>query len=469
MQKTFQIITVFILIIFVNACSVGKRYQRPTVQLPQQFNNTVPSDSSVASVEWKSFFKDTTLIRLIDSAVKNSYDLQLAVKRIEEAQAYVKQAKMNYVPTIDIGANATISNPSNNSLNGKSLESFIGQNHIEDYTLSATVSWDIYSWGKIRYQKEAALANYLETYEGARTVQTTLVAEIANGYYNLLMLDEQLHIAQKNVALTDTLVNMMRLEKTAGQVTELAVEQIEVQQQTAQLLIPQLEQQITIQENTIKILSGELPAPIERHASIDSAFVWNDLSTGFPAELLSRRPDVRANEMALVAANANVGVAKASMYPSLNITASGGLNAFKASDWFSIPASLFFTLTGSIVQPLLHHRELKTKYEVSEVQREEAVITFRQSVLNAGGEVVNAMVQLDKLKSQQQISSAQVDTLHKAIGNASLLFRSGLADYLEVITAQSNSLNAELNLADIQRQRLSAAVELYRSLGGGWK
>lgn len=469
MQKIFQIITIFIFIIFINACSVGKQYQQPTVQLPQQFNSTASADSSVASIEWKSFFRDTTLISLIDAALQNSYDLQLAVKRIEEAQAYVKQAKMNYVPTIDLSAGATTSNPSNNSLDGKSLASFIGQNHVEDYTLSATVSWDIYSWGKIRYQKDAALANYLQTYEGAKTVQTTLISEIATGYYNLLMLDEQLHIAQKNVALTDTLVNMMKLQKTAGQVTELAVQQIEVQQQTAALLIPQLEQQIAIQENTIKILSGELPSSIKRTANIKSAFVWDDLSAGLPAELLSRRPDVRSAEMELVAANANVGVAKASMYPSLNITASGGLNAFKASNWFTIPASLFFTVTGSIVQPLLHHRELKTKYEVSEVQKEEAVITFRQSVLNAGGEVMNALVSLDKLKTQQQISNAQVDTLHKAIGNATLLFKSGLADYLEVITAQSNSLTAELNLADIQRQRLSAAVELYRALGGGWK
>jgi NodT family efflux transporter outer membrane factor (OMF) lipoprotein len=439
------------------------------VQLPQQFENAVSADSSVAGIEWKSFFKDPALISLIDSALKNSYDLQLAVKHIEEAQAYVKQAKMNYVPTIDLSANATTTNPSNNSLDGKSLQSIIGKNHVEDYTLSATVSWDVYSWGKIKYQKEAALANYLQTYEGARTVQTTLIAEIATGYYNLLMLDKQLNIAQRNVALTDTLVNMMQLQKIAGQVTELAVQQTEVQRQAAALLIPQLEQQIAIQENTIKILSGELPASIKRNATIDSAYVWNDLSTGLPAELLSRRPDVRSNEMALVAANANVGVAKASMYPSLNITAAGGLNAFKASKWFTMPASLFYTGAAGIVQPVLQHRNLKTQYEVAQVRKDEAVLNFRQSVLNAGGEVVNAMVQLDKLKTQQQISNAQVDTLHKAIGNATLLFKSGLADYLEVITAQSNSLTAELNLADIKRQRLASAVELYRALGGGWK
>jgi NodT family efflux transporter outer membrane factor (OMF) lipoprotein len=459
---------IFFLILFISACTVGKKYQRPTVQLPEKFNNTTPPDSSVASVEWKNFFKDTTLISLIDAALKNSYDLQFAMKRIEEAEAYVRQSKMNYVPRVDVGAFATSSNPSNNSLNGKSLESFIGQPHVEDYTLSATVSWDVYSWGKIRYQKEAALADYLQSYEGARTIRTTLVAEIATGYYNLLMLDKQLDIAHKNVDITDTLVKMMRLQKIAGQVTELAVQQAEVQQQTAMLLVPQLEKQVAIQENTIRILSGGLPSSINRFADIDSAFVWNDLSTGFPAELLSRRPDVRANEMAIVAANANAGSAEASMYPSINITATGGLNAFKASSWFTMPASLFFTLSGSVVQPLLNHRELKTKYEVAEVQKEEAVITFRQSVLNAGGEVVNAMVQLDKLKTEQEISSAQVDTLYKATGNATLLFKSGMADYLEVLTAQTKSLVAELTLADIKRQRLSAAVELYRSLGGGW-
>ena len=468
MQRKFYLY-IFLLILFINACSVGKEYQRPTVQLPQQFDAAVPSDSGVAAIEWRNFFKDPVLIGLIDSALRNSYDLQLAVKRIEEAQAYVKQSKMNYVPTVDVGAFATSSNPSNNSLNGKSLESFIGQNHVEDYALSATVSWDVYSWGKIKYQKESALADYLSSYEGARAVQSTLVAEIATGYYNLLMLDKQLDIAQKNIELTATTVKMMRLQKTAGQVTELAVQQTESQYQTALLLVPELEKQIAIQENTIRILSGELPSNIERHADMDSAYVWDNLPAGFPAALLSRRPDVRAREMELVRANANTGVARASMYPSLNITASAGLNAFQASDWFTMPASLFFTLTGSIVQPLLHHRELKTQYEVSEVQKEAAIISFRQSVLAAGGEVVNALVQIDKLKTEQEISAAQVDTLSKATGNAALLFKSGLADYLEVITAQSRSLAAELTLADIKRQRLAAAVELYRSLGGGWE
>jgi outer membrane protein TolC len=262
---------------------------------------------------------------------------------------------------------------------------------------------------------------------------------------------------------------MMRLEKQGGQVTELAVQQAEVQQQTAALLIPQLEKEISIQENTIRILSGESPGAVARSARLNGVTAWDELPTGVPAAMISRRPDVRSKEMALVLANANVGIAQAQMYPSFNITASGGLNAFKASKWFVMPASLFATAAGTVAQPILQHRQLKTNLEVAQIQRDEAVISFRQSALNATGEVVNALVSMDKLNTEKQIAFAQVDTLKKAISNAQLLFKSGMADYLEVITAQSNSLNAELSLADIQRQQLSAMVELYRSLGGGWK
>ena len=185
--------------------------------------------------------------------------------------------------------------------------------------------------------------------------------------------------------------------------------------------------------------------------------------------MVGRRPDVRSNEMALMIANAQVGVAQANMYPALNITVGTGLESFKASNWFSIPNSIFGLAAGTIAQPIFKRKELRTQFEVAKLQREESVIVFRQSVLNAVGEVSDALVQLDKLKQQQQIAVGQVDTLQHAIFNARLLFKSDLANYLEVITAQANALQAELNLASIQRQQLSAMVDLYRSLGGGWK
>ena len=462
-------VTLFLVIIMI-ACRVGKNYQQPALELPKQFSRITPSDaSSIATMEWKQFFKDTTLQRLIENALTGNFDLQLATRRIAEAEAYVKQARMNYVPAVQAQLSATTTMPSKNSLSGISLKSFLGTNHVEDYSMTLGVSWEADVWGKMRQQKEAALANYLQTYEGRRAVQTALVANIANGYFNLLKLDAQMAVTRKNLALSDTIVLMMRLQKNAGQVTELAVQQAHVQRQTAALIVPQLEQQIAIEENTLRILSGELPAPVNRSVQLKTVSVWDDLRTGLPAAMVSRRPDVRATEMALVAANANVGIAQAYMYPSLNITAAGGLNAFKASKWFVVPTSLFGTAAGSIIQPILQRRQLKTQLEVAQIQRDQAVISFRQSALTAIGEVVNALVSLDKLKTQKQIATAQVDTLQKTIHNAKMLFKSGLADYLEVITAQSNSLQAELALADIQRLRLSATVELYRSLGGGVK
>jgi NodT family efflux transporter outer membrane factor (OMF) lipoprotein len=469
-KSNITIYSTLALVALLAACHMGKDYQRSDLSLPAQFaNTTAPSDSSVADMEWKKFFADATLQSLISHALQNSFDVQLAMKRVEEARAYANQAKVNWAPTIQANINASSSFPSKNSLNGLSLKNFLGKEHIEDYTLGAGLTWEIDVWGKLRRQREAAGADYLQSYEAGRAIQTALVANIASSYFNLLMLDAQLVIARRNANLGDSIVQIIKLQKTAGQVTELAVQQATAQQQTAAILVPQLEQQIAIQENTIRILSGDAPGTIARATMLSNYKVWESLPTGIPAAMVSRRPDVRTNEMALVAANARIGVAEANMYPTLSISANGGLNAYKASKWFTMPASLFATGAAGLTQPIFQRRALKTQYEVAKIQRDQAAITFRQSAINAIGEVANAMVRLDKLKGQYTINTSQVNTLRGAIGNAELLFKSGLADYLEVITAQGNLLQAELNQATIERDQLSAMVELYRALGGGWK
>jgi multidrug efflux system outer membrane protein len=471
MQKKYIAFYLMLLpaVMWLASCRVGRNYQQPALALPTQFGNTAPSDTSIAGMEWKQFFTDPVLQELIAKAISGNYDMQLALQRVSSAQAYLKQAKAAWLPAITAQLTGSTSFPSKNSLNGLNLGNFIGTEHIEDYSVNVGVSWEIDVWGKIRRQKEAALATYLQSYEGARAVQTALVGTIANSYFNLLMLDGQLKIAQSNVALSDTIVQMMRLQKTAGEVTELAVQQAISQKQTAELLLPQLEQGIAIQENAIRILTGDLPGTITRSSKLADQRIWETLPTGIPAAMISRRPDVRSEELALVAANAQVGVAQANMYPTLSITANGGLNSFKASNWFSMPASLFGTVAGGLAQPVFQRRALKTQLEVAQIQREEAVIRFRQSALVAVGEVTDALVKLDKLKTQQQIADNQVNTLHLAVQQAKMLFSSGMANYLEVITAQSRTLQAELSQVDIDRQQLSAMVDLYRSLGGGWK
>lgn len=469
MNKYRIIIYSALLIVLFSACKVGKNYQRPEVDLPKQFNTVAYADtSSIADVEWRKFFTDTTLQGLIDRGIKYNYDLLIALKRIDIAGQQVKQAKLLLTPELNLQVSGQYNRFSKNGINGVTAD-ITGSNHYEDYNASLGLSWEIDTWGKIRRQKEVVLAQYLQTYEATKAVQTKLVADIAQDYYNLLMLEKQLDIAKQNLKLADTTVNQTTLLKNAGETNLLAVQQAEAQRQTTALLIPQLEQNIAIQQNALQILTGQLPGAVAHSTNLDNVEIPKQLPTGLPAAVLSRRPDVRSNEMALVAANANVGAKQGNLYPSLTITAAGGMESLRASTWFNLPASLFGTVTGSVLQPIFNHRELKTQFEVAKVQREQAVLQFRQSVLNATGEVSNALVQNEKLEQQMTIAGQQVATTHKAVKNSQLLFKSDLANYLEVITAQTNALQAELNQASIKRQQMGAVVELYRALGGGWK
>lgn len=469
-RNKYKLITLsFFILLGWTACRIGREYQRPDLQLPAQYRNETTTDSSgIAKIKWADFFKDTTLLHLIDKSLNHNYDLQIALKKIEAAEQQLKQARLLWLPGVNLQVSAQTSRPSDKSLTGASIGSFPGANHIEDYSAALSLSWEADIWGKIRNRKAATAADYLQTKDVARAVRTRLIANIAKGYYNLLMLDEQMSIAKENLALRDSTLQLTRLLKQAGSVTNLAMQQAKAQKQSAAELIHQLNIDIALQENALNILTGQMPDRIFRNATFAQLKVPDTLSAGVPASLVSRRPDVNAKEMALVAANARAGIAHAEMYPSLNITASGGVNAFKASDWFNMPAALFGLAAGSVAQPVFQHRKLKTQWEVAKIRREEAALAFRQSVLNAIGEVSDALVQIKELKQTQTVAGDRVHTLQLAVNNAQLLFKSGTANYLEVITAQQNALQAELNLANVKRRRLSASVELYRALGGGW-
>ncbi|KIO76474.1 RND transporter [Pedobacter lusitanus] len=471
-MKLNQYIYLISIPLVLSACKVGKNYVRPQTSLPEQFNTrtvaAVTAGPSIANIAYKDFFTEPTLKQLIDSAVSHNFDLQFAIKNIESARQSLKQANSSLFPDLNLQVNASSNRPSDNSLNGMSTAMFAGSKHIEDYNASLGLSWEADIWGKIGRQKEAALHTYLQTGAAARAVQTQVVANVAQGFFNLLMLDAQLEIAKHNVRLNDSTLIVIRLQKDAGQVNILAVQQAEAQQLSAALLVPQLEQQIAIQENALRTLAGALPSKIERKVSLSAFAVAEHLTTGIPADILSIRPDVKAAELNVMAANAKVGEAQANMYPSLNITASGGINAFKASNWFNIPGSLFGTVAGGLTQPLFQRRQLKTQLELARIEKDKSVIEFKRSVINAVTEVTDALVKLEQLKKQHELQEIRVKTLNQAIKNADMLFKNGMANYLEVITAQSNVLQSELSLMDIQRQQLSAMVDLYRSLGGGW-
>ena len=319
-----QIGSIAFLLFIISSCKVGKEYKRPALELPDQFNNVSFADtSSIADIEWKKFFTDPGLQNLISKGLSYNQDLLTAMKNIEIAQQRMKQAKLLLLPDLNAQITAQTYYPSKNSLNGLSTNSFLGKNHVENYQAAVNLSWEVDIWGKLRNQKEATLAEYLQTYEASKAVQTQLVADIAQGYFNLLMLDKQLEIAKTNFALNDTFLRATQLLRDAGLANSLAVERAASQRQTTELLIPQLEQDIAIQENALQVLAGQLPATISRSALLEDFIVPDYLSAGLPVSMVSRRPDVRSNEMALMAANAQVGVAQANMYPALNITAGG--------------------------------------------------------------------------------------------------------------------------------------------------
>ncbi|MET4138694.1 efflux transporter outer membrane subunit [Pedobacter sp. UYP1] len=453
----------------LSACKTGKDYVRPQTAPPGKFNtSTANTGTSIANIAYKDFFTEPTLQQLIDSAILRNFDLAFAIKNIESARLSLKQANASLFPDLNLQVNAATNRSSDNSINGMSAAMFAGSKHIEDYNVSLGLSWEADIWGKIGRQKEVALDTYLQTGAAARAVQTQVVANVAQGFFNLLMLDAQLEIAHHNVILNDSTLMVIRLQKEAGQVNSLAVQQAEAQRLSAALLVPQLEQTIAIQENALRTLAGAFPSKVERKVSLTAFTVPEHLTTGIPADILAIRPDVKAAELGVMAANAKVGATQANMYPSLNITASGGINAFKASNWFNIPGSLFGTVAGGLTQPIFQRRQLKTQFELAKVEKDKAVIEFKRAVLNAVTEVTDALVKLEKLKKQREIEESRVQTLKQAIKNAAMLFKNGMANYLEIITAQSNVLQSELNLMDIERQQLSAMVDLYRSLGGGW-
>ncbi len=461
---------VIVLLGLLAACQVSKNVPTPAPELPATYRSAVSTDTlSVAALPWKNFFEaDPELLVLIDSAIAHNFDMQLAMKNIEAARLTLRQSKLGYWPQVGLNVTGNYNRPSDNSLNGLSASSFLGKKHIEDYNANVGLSWEADFWGKVRNQKSRALAEYLQTEEARKAVQTDIVAGVAEGYYNLLMLDAQLSVARKNLGLNDSTLRIINLQFKAGDVTALGIQQAEAQRQAAAELVPQLEQQVLLQENAISILSGRTPDSVHRSLVLEQVKVRDILSSGVPTDMVRRRPDVNSSELDLTIANANVGISKASLYPSLVITASGGLNSFTASNWFNIPASLFGIVGGGLTQPVFQRRQLKTNFELAKIEREKTVIRFRQTVLVAVGEVSDALAKINKLKQQQEVAALRVSTLQLGIKNANSLFRNGMANYLEVITAQSNVLQGELELASVRRNQLSAEVELYRSLGGGW-
>lgn len=416
----------------------------------------------MADVSWRDLFKDKQLAAYIEQGLENNLDIRIALQNVVAAEAYVKQGKAGYYPTLSGTTSFTRTKNSENSQFG----SFFTR-PLEQYELSGTLSWEADVWGKIRSNKRAAGASYLQSVSAHQAVKTNLIAGIATTYFQLMALDKQLEVAKQTLdARKKSLETTMAL-KDAGQVTEVAVKQTKAQVHTTEIIVIDLENNIKLLENAFSILLGEGPQKIER-GNLDNQSIDTDLSTGVPYLLLANRPDVMQAEYGLINAFELTNVAKSSLYPSLSLSATGGFQSLEFDNWLDA-SSLFSNLVGSLTQPIFNGRKLRTQMEVAKAQQEQALLAYKQALLTAGREVSDALYTYNAESQKLEARAKELEAYATAETYSEELLNNGLANYLEVLTARQNALNSELNYVDSQYAQLSAIVELYRALGGGWK
>jgi outer membrane protein, multidrug efflux system len=454
----FILITVTAILV---SCNTPRHYHRSMVSSDKLFGDTLITDStSLANKPWKELFSENNLQKLIQEGLNNNADLKVAIQKVAEAEANFSQSKASLLPAITATAQRSYTR------NPESLYP-TGPKEVNYYQLAAGASWEVDFWGKLRSSKRSAYATFLATDAAKKAVQTRLIANIATGYYTLLGLDAQLEITRQTTKNNIDLVETMKVLQKSGKVTGAAVVQSEATRYAAEVTIPDLEQQIRVAENTLCLLLGRTPGHIER-SKIDEQKLSPLLSTGVPAQMLDNRPDVMQAEFAVISAWETTNSARAYFFPAFTLTASVGFTPTEFNKFFD-PVSFASNVVGGLAQPLFNKRANATRLKVARAQQEEALITFRNTLLSAGEEVHNALGSYDSSVRKTALRQQQLSALVKSVDYTKELLNYGTATYTEVLTAQTSLLSAQLSSVNDKLQQLNAVVTLYRALGGGWK
>jgi NodT family efflux transporter outer membrane factor (OMF) lipoprotein len=340
---------------------------------------------------------------------------------------------------------------------------------LGDFKIAAYANWEVDIWKKLRNSKKAALTRYLATVEGKNFVVTSLIGEIANSYYELLALDSQLDIVKQNIELQSNALEIVKVQKQAARATELAVQKFQAEVLTSKSLEFDIRQKIKEAENKINFLVGQYPQEIKRDRTNFLTLLPSTVQSGIPSQLLANRPDVKQAELQLTAAKLDVKVARAEFYPSLDISAAVGFNAFNPSYLFTLPESLLYSLAGDIAAPLINRNAIKAEFNSANARQLQALYNYDKTILNAYIEVSNQLSKIDNLGKSYDLKSQQVDALNTSIDVSNDLFKSARVDYFEVLMTQRDALEAKLELIETKKDQLTAAVNVYKELGGGWK
>lgn len=466
LMKRLAPVSLGIVAVFVVAgCKVGPNYKRPTVQTPTEYRElkdgpqVQPQVASYADLPWWQVFQDPTLQELIRTSLKQNYDLQLATERINAGRAQVQVTRSNLFPQV----------AGNGDFNGGKEHNF--QTKFNFLTLTADAAFQLDFFGKLRRATEASRAELLATEDARQTVILTLVSDVASDYFALLQMDLQLHITKDTVKAQEDSVKLTKLRMDHGVATKLDVLQAQQVLDTANAQIPDLERQIAQEENAISILLGNYPQGVPRGHTLVEQVLPPDVPPGLPSTLLERRPDIREAEQILVAANAQIGVAKAEFFPNISLTGSGG-GAFGRSSAFS---SLMSSQLGTwsygvqVSQPIFTGGALRGNLKFAESQHNQALIAYKQAIQHAFGDVSDALIGYEKFHQVRLRQEETVADLQESVRLSILRYTGGTTTYLEVLDGQRSLFSAELVLAQARGAEYQSLVQLYRALGGGWQ
>ena len=461
--------------ILFTACKVPALVTAPQPKAAPSTYGSSGDTTNTGALKWRTFFADENLVKLIDTALVNNQELSITLQEIEISRNEIRMRHGRILPTVTAGGAAGIEKVGRYTSQGAgdaSADITPGKgvpDWLPDFRLGLFANWEVDAWKKLRTAKKAAITRYLATVEGRNFVITNLVAEIANSYYELLALDNQLQIVKQTILLQQNALEIVRIQKQAAAATELAVKKFEAEVLNSQSTEFDIRQQITAKENSLNFLLGRYPQPISRDTSGILMLVPSQVATGIPSQLLINRPDIKQAELELAAAKLDVTVARAEFYPSFNISAGLGLQAFSPKYIYRLPESVLFSLVGDVAGPLINKNAIKAEYSSANARQIQAVYNYERTILNAYMEV---STELSNIKNRDQIftlKSKQVNTLSATIEIANDLFKSSRANYLEVLLTQRDALESKLQLIETRLSQFNSVTNIYRALGGGWK
>ena len=441
--------------------------------VPANFNNTQDSTNTAKTI-WKQYFTDPNLLGLIDTALRNYQELNITLQEIEISRNEIQARKGEYLPFVTLGGGAGVEKVSRYTSQGASDDiteikpGVLTPEILPNTYFGAFASWEVDIWHKLRNARKVAVTNYLASVEGKNFLVTNIVAEIANSYNELMALDNQLDIIKKNIVILTNALSIIRQEKDAAKVTELAVRRFEAEVYKTQSLQYDIQQKITITENKINFLLGRFPQHIQRNSERFNELMPNKVYTGIPAQLLESRPDIRQAELKLEAAKLDITVAKANFYPSLRLSAALGFKSFNPLLLAHIPESLMSSIAGDLMGPLINKNAITAMYRNANAKQIQAVYDYEKTILNAYIEVANQLSNTDNLTKNYDMKNNQVMALTQSTEISLKLFKSARADYMEVLLTQRDVLESRMELIEIRMKQMNALVNTYKALGGGW-